>query len=353
MKFWVKAITDDNVQEQLLVKANNSPELMRELSRLLNTHVTWMSVSDFQTQVVERLDGGAEILPVKVVTSKAAGQPQDGEASFTSSEPHPQHPAPAPAELSQVVCKEDEEWPFSLRSPSLSEAGISARPSSAGQSLLLTPPVDQICLTRKDIELLLHPSHANAFVNVVSGCFVRIRGRQDYDVYQIIRPSNGVDLLLDMIHYEETRPLEVVSNAPPVPQEVSTWSKKMISASRPFMPPGFIEAKLGDLNSAMRAARPSLQDQSLQTNAVTPPTPPAVGRELQGRRRQLSLFARSRMYPYISLGRLIIKTNDVLLHPQIYILEEPEADTFELVLFATRYSNSGNKKNVSQTLRAA
>ncbi|ESL10438.1 hypothetical protein TRSC58_01829 [Trypanosoma rangeli SC58] len=344
MKFWVKAITDDNVQEQLLVEASNSLELMMELSRLLNTNVTWMSVSDFQTQVVEKLNSGAEILPVKVVTSKMPGMLYDGETSFTGSEPHTQHPAAVQAEHSQVLCKEDEDWTFSLRSPCVSEKGTNARPSTASQSLLITPPVDQICLTRNDLELILHSLHASAYANLVSGCFVRVRERKEYALYQIIRPSNNVNLLLDMIHYEEVRPLEVVSNAPPVTQEVNTWSKKMISASRPFMAPGFIEAKLGDLDSVLRAARNTLQDQIVQTSTFTSPTPPAVGRDSQGRRRYLGLFARSRMYSYISLGRLVLKINDALLHAQIYIIEEPEADTFDLVVFATRHSNSESEK---------
>ncbi|RNF06788.1 hypothetical protein TraAM80_03709 [Trypanosoma rangeli] len=344
MKFWVKAITDHNVQEQLLVKASNSLELMMELGRLLNTHVTWMSVSDFQTQVVEKLNNGAEILTVKVVTSKMAGQLCDGETSFTGIEPYIQHPAPAQAEHSQVSCKEDEDWPFSLRSPCVSERRANARPSTACQSLLITPPVDQICLTRNDLELILHSLHAGAYADVVSGCFVRIRERKEYALYQIIRISNSVNLLLDMIHYEEVRPLEAVSNAPPVTKEVNTWSKKMISASRPFMAPGFVEAKLGDLDSLLRAARTALQDQVVQTGTFTSPTPPAVGRDPQGRRRHLSLFARSRMYPYFSLGRLVLKINDVLLHAQIHIIEEPEADSFDFVLFATRHSNSGSEK---------
>ncbi|KAF8298778.1 hypothetical protein TcYC6_0074520 [Trypanosoma cruzi] len=344
MKFWVKAITDDSFQEQLLVKASNLPELTKELSRLLNTHVTWMSVSDFQTQVVEKLKSGVEILPVKILTSKMAGQPHDGETSFVCSEPYTQHATPAQVDISQTSSKEDEAWPFSSRSPSLSEAGVVARPSSASWALLDIPQVDRICLFRKDIELLLHPSFGGTYVDIVAGCFVRIRERQDYGLYQIIRLINNMELLLDIIHYEETRSIGVVSNAPPVPQEVSTWGKKMVSAHRSFMAPGFIEDKLGDIDSAMRAARATLQDQYFQMGITPPLTPPAHARDSSGQHRRRTLLARTRMYPFISLGQLVLETNDVLLHAQVSVIEEPETDASDLVLFATRHTNSGKEK---------
>ncbi|KEG08432.1 hypothetical protein DQ04_07201030 [Trypanosoma grayi] len=349
MKFWVKAIMDDNVQEQLLVSANNSEELVWELGNLLHAPVTWMSVSDFQTQVVDKLNSGADIVTVKLTTLKAATQPQDIDSSFTPPEGRTQRATPAQPGLAQALCREEEEWVPLSRSPSQSESGTHVRPAVLSRLMFDMSHIDRICLRRDDVELLLHPTHNGAYHSVVSGCFVRIRERQDYSLYQIVRPVSSVELVLDMIHYEETRRTEVVSNALPVLPEVNAWGRKMVAASRNFVTAGFVEAKVGDVDSSLRSARAATATASpepLFAQCLTgpPPTPPANGKDFCGRRCRATVLSLPRTFLHASPGRVPLKTNDALLHAQVCVVEEPEKDDYNIVLFASRLSNGGKKK---------
>ncbi|CCD12768.1 unnamed protein product [Trypanosoma congolense IL3000] len=169
-----------------------------------------------------------------------------------------------------------------------------------------------------------------------------MRWRQGYSLYQIVRPVSNELLVFDMIHYEEMHGMEVVSNAPPVAQEVSTWGKRMRAASRPFVTPGFIEAKVGDVDSALRTARGVSLDRSvLQPHTmITPSTPPVSGGDSYVRRARKTITAHSHSLALFSFDRLLLRTNDTLLHSQVCVLCEPERDNFNVVIFASRLSNT-------------
>ncbi|ORC91636.1 uncharacterized protein TM35_000052320 [Trypanosoma theileri] len=345
MKFWVKAITDDNVQEQLLVNASNSNELARELSALLHTHVTRMSVTDFQSQVLDKISSGADIITVKIFTAKTTGQPSEMDGSFTQFDVRTQRGTPAQSDIFQMSYRDEEDWIGSSRSPSITDSVPRVRPSISCRLTLDVPSIDRICLWRDDIELLLNESHGGAYHDVVRGCFARIREKHNYNLYQIVKPVNNVELLLDFIYYEEIRRTEVVSNAVPVQQEINAWGKKMITASRPFVTIGFIAAKVGDIDSAIRSAKAATEEISIQTLAAAPPpTPPANRIGKYGRRGRNTIISQPRVFSYVSQGPILLKTNDTLLHAQLSVVEEPEKSDFEFVLFATRHANSTKKK---------
>lgn len=347
MKFWVKAITDKNVQEQLLVDAESLDELTKELSSLLNTCVTSISVSDFQSQVVDKINSGTDIVTVNVGTSTTCSDSNSKANTNTS------HFETSVTSTGHWLCNdaalsltEDDEWLCSTASTAIAEGTPVRRTLVANQLLLdATPQIDRICLRRDQLELLLRPSHRGAYHSVITGCFARMRWRQGYSLYQIVRPASDQMLVFDMIHYEETHGMEVVSNAPPVAQELTTWGKRMRAASRPFVTAGFIEAKVGDVNSALRTARgSSVERPSLQPQIMVPSTPPASSTDSYPRRARKTLNAYSPSLAFFSFDRLLIKTNDTLKHSQFCIVNEPEMDSFSVVIFASRFSNTYAKK---------
>ncbi|CUG94116.1 Hypothetical protein, putative [Bodo saltans] len=125
-------------------------------------------------------------------------------------------------------------------------------------------PIDRICLTRESITTLLSATFRGTFHDVVKGCFVRVRGASSlatsasgYAVVQVVSVSSDTQIGLDLVHVVEVRHLDVVSNSPPTADELRIWAKHMLHAGRSPVTPTFIEAKLSDVNDALRTAAAS------------------------------------------------------------------------------------------------
>jgi hypothetical protein len=76
MKFWVKAVGTgggEDLQEQLLVTADSCEDLHRQLEALLNVSILQISVTDFASQVVDRISSGADIITVRIIRGSSSG----------------------------------------------------------------------------------------------------------------------------------------------------------------------------------------------------------------------------------------------------------------------------------------
>eukprot|EP00796_Vickermania_ingenoplastis_P008747 gene8747-6152_t len=290
MKFWVKAVVDRNVQEQLLVAADSIAELRSQLEELLDIVIDSMSATDFQHDVVDQLNDSTSI--IKVVVRTAQRRPLGGWKDLGS---EIQTPSPtgldknnafatAPStrtsrKLSSATSGRDyrttaeEEVSYVSDSPSLrvsySHDGAmhdqSERESSSNsapapfiglnkKALFDVPRIEKICLKRDSIMKLLHKKLKRKFVSVLTGCFARVRELHGYFLYQISDVTADNKLIFDRIYSKDKRELDTVSNALPVKDEINSWMKKMLSCSRPYPTNGFIEAKHGDMISALRIA---------------------------------------------------------------------------------------------------
>ena len=315
MKFWVKAIgggTGNEIQEQLLVTADSSEELHRQLEELLHVSILQISVTDFATQVVDRVSSGADIITVRVIPATSGGlqrkdsggmlQRKDsglgsangggtgsdgggGNSRRTSSPQIPQQIAD-PLELTASGANDREQihsmpqWGKTPGGSSFPQtpherttnssggptggnndksAGSSRRGSSMTSSEALfsdLPSIEKITLKRSDLATLLSIRFQSAFHDAITGCFVRIKDNQGpgYSVVQIVGVHGETQVVVDMIHFVEMRQLDSISNSTPSVDECKAWGKKMISTMRSLVTSGFVEAKLSDLNSSLRAA---------------------------------------------------------------------------------------------------
>lgn len=323
MKFWIKAIVDKNDQEQLLVSADSLDELHTELEELLGITIKWMSVKDFQRDVVEKLNDSTKIISIIVRTSSndqppsaASSRLAGGEdnASCVSSKIQGDKPVVRRSKVDPAVPMPN--------SPSLSVSNglkkMGGRPSSAegtsnsrpvsvdksvdclfstSQEMNSTmapfarrvsaikkpssdePQIQKVCLTRDQVVKFLDVRWRKQYTSVVTGCFVRIRELHGYFVYQIAEITVEGEVVLDRIYSKDKRGLDTISNTKPMKDEIRAWTKKMASCSRAYPTYGFIEAKHGDLSTALRCinSREELEDSGSPVENVFRNSSPAIG----------------------------------------------------------------------------
>jgi hypothetical protein len=311
MKFWVLA-RGENIEEQLLVSAESTDDLRKCLESLLHVSIRQISVTDFQSQVVDKLQsqhGGNDIITVNLRTQSSSSSttaasapnatvgghtPKGGEASttavseasFSGNSGNPfifsgctndDFQTPAPLSRTNSQSRMSSGPPTNAASDKLSGAtggppmmvsmNTSRRGSGTAAELFnadLMLPVDRICLTRESITALLSATFRGTFHDVVKGCFVRVRGASSlatsasgYAVVQVVSITSDTQIGLDLVHVVEIRHLDVVSNSPPTADEVRIWAKHMLHAGRSPVTPAFIEVKLSDVNDALRTVAAS------------------------------------------------------------------------------------------------
>lgn len=288
MKFWVKAVVDSAVQEQLLVSASSLDELHAELEALLDLSIFKMSLTDFQSEVVDRLsDTSTDIISISIQSSLNAAAHTSTGSSFSSPSEmsvamrnHNRRvlsaptqlgggreiaPVAAPAAAVGTTTEDDLGDTLSFMnlggSPTSEERGAHgpslrlARNSRLNKhSLLDVPQIEKICLKRDHIVLLLNSALGTKFHSVLCGCFARVREVNGYVIYQVASITSERKIIFDRIYSSDKRELDTVSNANPMKDEINAWMKRMLACSRPYPSNGFLEAKHGDVLSALRSA---------------------------------------------------------------------------------------------------
>jgi len=335
MKFWVKAI-GEGIQEQLLVRAENCEELQAQLTRLLHVPVTHMSITDFATQVVERVGSGADIITVRVTVGNVAT-----EHSGVFDVPAPITESPAPLSRSSSSMG---------NGPQNLGGGSASRRNSAtavGEALMDRPQIEKICLRRSDVVRFVEDNLRAS----LEGCFVRVKDTigPAYSVVQVVAVQNDTHVSLDLIHVTETRNIDALSNSAPTTDECKKWCHRMIGASRSLVTPGFVEAKYSDIESELR----------MNQLASTPSPPPSLTRraspvsldydslhhspplsESKARKRLLSHDHAATVLVKPPLQKNLIKTNDVWIGAMLIQPDEPHARKY---FIGTRYSNTRSK----------